>query len=205
VVSFTPLSLYLRGNSPRYPLDRRLGDPRASLDDVEKIKFLTLQGLELRPFGRSARRQSLYRLIKRKMLSSLVISFTAECNTCNVSVCSIGSDSTMYTMQHVMVSVQSEDSIRNLEINAPRISEQFRSEALRQHGGGGGRNTNKTRWKHHMKLFVKIPVVSKQALKYVTDRHRFTTINRLRHSASIGTQVVYNWTTNSSLYHSHGS
>jgi hypothetical protein len=37
-------------------------DPRASLDDVEKRKFLTLPGLELRPFGRQARSQSLYRL-----------------------------------------------------------------------------------------------------------------------------------------------
>jgi hypothetical protein len=36
--------------------------PIAGLDDVEKGKFLTLPGLELRPFNRSARRQSLYRL-----------------------------------------------------------------------------------------------------------------------------------------------
>jgi hypothetical protein len=37
-------------------------DPRASLDDLEKRKFLTLPGLELRPLGRPARSQSLYRL-----------------------------------------------------------------------------------------------------------------------------------------------
>jgi hypothetical protein len=37
-------------------------DPRAGLDDVEKRKFLILPGLELRPLGRSARTQSLYRL-----------------------------------------------------------------------------------------------------------------------------------------------
>jgi hypothetical protein len=37
-------------------------DPRAGLDDVEKRKFLTLPGLELRPLGCPARRQSLYRL-----------------------------------------------------------------------------------------------------------------------------------------------
>jgi hypothetical protein len=36
--------------------------PRAGLDDVEKKIFLTLSGLELRPLGRRARRQSLYRL-----------------------------------------------------------------------------------------------------------------------------------------------
>jgi hypothetical protein len=32
-------------------------DPRADLDDVEKRKFLTLLGLELRPLGRPARSQ----------------------------------------------------------------------------------------------------------------------------------------------------
>jgi hypothetical protein len=37
-------------------------NPRAGLDDVEKSKFLTLPGLELRPLGRPARSQSLYRL-----------------------------------------------------------------------------------------------------------------------------------------------
>jgi hypothetical protein len=36
--------------------------PRAGLDDVEKRKFLTLPGLELRPLGLPARSQSLYRL-----------------------------------------------------------------------------------------------------------------------------------------------
>jgi hypothetical protein len=37
-------------------------DPRAGLDDMEKGKFLTLQGLELRRLGRPARSQSLYPL-----------------------------------------------------------------------------------------------------------------------------------------------
>jgi hypothetical protein len=37
-------------------------DPRAVLDDVEKRKFLTLPGLELRTLGHAARSQSLYRL-----------------------------------------------------------------------------------------------------------------------------------------------
>jgi hypothetical protein len=36
--------------------------PRASLANVEKRKFFTLPGLELRPLGCPARRQSLYRL-----------------------------------------------------------------------------------------------------------------------------------------------
>jgi hypothetical protein len=37
-------------------------DPRAGLDDMEERKFLTLPELELRPLGRLARSQSLYRL-----------------------------------------------------------------------------------------------------------------------------------------------
>jgi hypothetical protein len=36
--------------------------PRASLDNVERRKFLTLPGLELRPVHHLARSQSLYRL-----------------------------------------------------------------------------------------------------------------------------------------------
>jgi hypothetical protein len=36
--------------------------PRTGLDDVEKRKFLTLPGLDLRTLGRPARSQSLYRL-----------------------------------------------------------------------------------------------------------------------------------------------
>jgi hypothetical protein len=36
--------------------------PRAGLNDVEKRNFLSPPGLELRPLGRSARSQSLYRL-----------------------------------------------------------------------------------------------------------------------------------------------
>jgi hypothetical protein len=39
--------------------------PRDSLDDVEKRKLLTLPGLELRTLRRSARSQSLYRLLSR--------------------------------------------------------------------------------------------------------------------------------------------
>jgi hypothetical protein len=37
-------------------------DPRGGLDDVEKRKFLTLPGLELRPLDLPALSQSLYRL-----------------------------------------------------------------------------------------------------------------------------------------------
>jgi hypothetical protein len=37
-------------------------DLRDGLDDLDKTTLLTLQGLELRPLGRPARKQSLYRL-----------------------------------------------------------------------------------------------------------------------------------------------
>jgi hypothetical protein len=37
-------------------------DPRAGLDEVKKRKLFTLPVLELRPLGRPARSQSLYRL-----------------------------------------------------------------------------------------------------------------------------------------------
>jgi hypothetical protein len=37
-------------------------DPRASLDNMEKLKFLALSGLELRSLGRPALGQLLYRL-----------------------------------------------------------------------------------------------------------------------------------------------
>jgi hypothetical protein len=37
-------------------------DPRAALDNVEKRKFLTLPGLQLRPLGSPSLSQSLYRL-----------------------------------------------------------------------------------------------------------------------------------------------
>jgi hypothetical protein len=47
---------------------------KAGLDDVEKRKFLTSPGLELRPLGYLARGQSLYRLRypgSRKIIMSL--------------------------------------------------------------------------------------------------------------------------------------
>jgi hypothetical protein len=49
----------------RAPVPHSIGGwvgPRAGLGDVEKRKFLTLPGLELRPLSRSAHSQSLYRL-----------------------------------------------------------------------------------------------------------------------------------------------
>jgi hypothetical protein len=57
-----PLPLYPR---ERAPVAHWIGgwvDPRTGLDDLENRKFFTLPGLELRPVGRPARSQSLYRL-----------------------------------------------------------------------------------------------------------------------------------------------
>jgi hypothetical protein len=54
MVSFTPRPLNPRGKSPRYHWIRGWVDPRAGLDDVEKRKFLTLPGIEIRPPGLAA-------------------------------------------------------------------------------------------------------------------------------------------------------
>jgi hypothetical protein len=63
--------------------------PRAGLDDVEKRKFLTLTGLDLRPLGCPARRQSLYRLrypgsflTLVAMKNSILWDMTPCCSTC---------------------------------------------------------------------------------------------------------------------------
>jgi hypothetical protein len=47
-------------------------DPKPGMDDMEKRKFLTLSGLELRPLGRPARSQSLYRLSYPGILNILI-------------------------------------------------------------------------------------------------------------------------------------
>jgi hypothetical protein len=52
VVSFTPRPPYPRERAPGTHCIGGLVDPRAGLDDMEKWKFLTLPGLELRPLGR---------------------------------------------------------------------------------------------------------------------------------------------------------
>jgi hypothetical protein len=48
-------------------------DPRAGPDHVWKRKFLTLPGLELRPFGRVVRKYSLYRLSRLGSYGSVIV------------------------------------------------------------------------------------------------------------------------------------
>jgi hypothetical protein len=62
VVSFTPQSLYPRGKSPRYPLDRRLDGPQSQSERRGEGKILDPTGTRIRPLGRPAHSQSLYRL-----------------------------------------------------------------------------------------------------------------------------------------------
>jgi hypothetical protein len=62
VVSFTTRTLYPQVKSPGTHWIGGWVNPRAGLDDMERRKFLTLPGLELRPLGRPARSQLLDRL-----------------------------------------------------------------------------------------------------------------------------------------------
>jgi hypothetical protein len=62
VVSFTPLPLYPEKRAHRIHWIGGWVGPRAGLHTVEKRNILILPGLELRPLGRSAHSQSLYRL-----------------------------------------------------------------------------------------------------------------------------------------------
>jgi hypothetical protein len=57
-----PAALLLGKEPPCTHWIRDWVDPRAGLNDVEKRKFITLPGLELRILGRPARSQSLYQL-----------------------------------------------------------------------------------------------------------------------------------------------
>jgi hypothetical protein len=62
VLSFTSRLFNRRGKSPRYPLDRRLVGPQSQSGRRGEVKIPTPPRFELRPLGRPARSQSLYRL-----------------------------------------------------------------------------------------------------------------------------------------------
>jgi hypothetical protein len=62
---WSPSSLWCFTPGKRPPASHWIGgwvEPRAVLEDLERRKFLTLLGLELRPISRPARSQSQYRL-----------------------------------------------------------------------------------------------------------------------------------------------
>jgi hypothetical protein len=68
--------------------------PRGGLDDVEKRKFLTLPGLELRPFGCPVHSQSLYRLsYPSSLISKIVTRCAVQCySTASISLRSAPDD-----------------------------------------------------------------------------------------------------------------
>jgi hypothetical protein len=90
------VSLYPReNNSGTHWIGGWVG-PRAGLDDVEKRKFLSLSELELRPLGRPARSQSLYRLWFKKEVVVVshknVLRVEKWCtwhDKCNSSLCAL--------------------------------------------------------------------------------------------------------------------
>jgi hypothetical protein len=56
-------------------------DPRAGLHEVEKSKFLTLSGLELRPLDRPGRSQFLYRLRYPGRVKYRIIVNSVQCDS----------------------------------------------------------------------------------------------------------------------------
>jgi hypothetical protein len=78
-----PRPLYPWGKSPWYPLDRRLGGPQSHLDDVEKRKFFTLPGLELRTLGHLACIQCTVLKIVGHAFEWYIYSF---CKICIISI-----------------------------------------------------------------------------------------------------------------------
>jgi hypothetical protein len=86
VVSFTPRQLYPGKRAPgTHWIGGGVG-PRAGLDDVEKRKFFPPPGLELRPLGDPARRQSLYRLRYPGPLYRILLRYSATFSHINTFV-----------------------------------------------------------------------------------------------------------------------
>jgi hypothetical protein len=79
VVRFAPQPLYPRESTPGTHWIGGWVDRRATLDDVEKRKFLTLQGLKLRPLGHPARDLSLYQLRYLRLNVNKILHHGVEC------------------------------------------------------------------------------------------------------------------------------
>jgi hypothetical protein len=108
VVSLTPRPLYPEEKAPGTHWIGGWVDPGAGLDDFEERKFLTLPGLELRPLGRPARSQSLYRLrypapyFFSGLAAKILIYFPEHCHVENLNVPS----STFHVLLQFLVSCQ---------------------------------------------------------------------------------------------------
>jgi hypothetical protein len=72
------MSLSARPLYPQYLEDRKLVDPRAGLDDVEKRKFLTLPGLELHELRCWHARNKLSHLINRSEYQKIFLGSRAR-------------------------------------------------------------------------------------------------------------------------------
>jgi hypothetical protein len=71
--------------------------PRTGLDDMEKLKFLILLGLELRHLGRPARSKSLY----RQRYSGLCIQVTTVYSSFRSTCCKFGCTSACFKAHNV--------------------------------------------------------------------------------------------------------
>jgi hypothetical protein len=89
VVSFTHQLLYAQGKSPRYPLDRRLGGPRAVLDTVVKRKILS-------PAGN--------RTLEPRSSSPYFVKFSPHRKLFEIKVVKLKNESTFYDMNKCFVS-----------------------------------------------------------------------------------------------------
>jgi hypothetical protein len=69
------------------PIGESWTDPRTGLDDIQKLKFLTLPGLKLRPFSHPSRSHSLYLLRYRGslLLAKMFISLSNSQRNCTLN------------------------------------------------------------------------------------------------------------------------
>jgi hypothetical protein len=79
VISFTPRSLYSRGNRTQYPLWRRLGGPQrqSELYGEDKV-LLPLLGIEPRLLGRPARSLVAYHWVVMIQMKYMNVAFQSE-------------------------------------------------------------------------------------------------------------------------------
>jgi hypothetical protein len=123
VVSFTPRPLYLGGKAP---CTRWIGvcvGSRASLDDMEKRKFLPPPGLEFRRLGLPAYNQSLYRL--RYPYLEIYIENLLHPSELFYFHCDVLTGSPLYFLivMFEAASGTSHSPLRRMEINSARVGQ----------------------------------------------------------------------------------